>query len=195
MALRQRGSVWTGKGVVCKYVDGQPWMGQECLETAWSWKIRERVAAWPGGTPTFYSWGEEDTPSVEPAEDKTKEVRKPGQASWQRKGVFGGEGGGDHSSRHCRVMLGRRPRCIVGTLCWGSGITRVSQEEETQDLGSTPGGRSSGLGQPASSVYLPDPSGLTCQEHGAGQTFSRPLVLHRCFEGDDGFNSYCCNQL
>ena len=53
-------------------------MGQECLETAWSWKIRERVPAWTGGAPTFYGWGEKDTPSVEPAEEKTKEVRKPG---------------------------------------------------------------------------------------------------------------------
>ena len=45
---------WTGKGVVCKYLDGQPWMDQELLETAWSWKIRKRVLAWTGETPPFY---------------------------------------------------------------------------------------------------------------------------------------------
>ena len=92
-------------------------------------------------------------------------------------------------------MLGRRRRRVVGTLCWGSGITQVSQEEATQDLGSTPEGRSSGLGQPASSIYLPEPSELTCQEHWAGRHFSRALVLHMCFEEEDSFNTYCCNQL
>ena len=54
VALEQRGLVhldW--EGVVCKCLDGQPWMDQELLETARIWKLRKRVPAWTGGTPPF----------------------------------------------------------------------------------------------------------------------------------------------
>ena len=67
-------------------------------------------------------------------------------------------------------MLGRHPRRAVGMLCWGPGVTQVSQEEETQDLDLH--ARRSQLWAGAASIqraYLPGPSELPCQEHWAGQ--------------------------
>lgn len=51
-----------------------------------------------------------------------------------------------------RVMMGRHPRRAVGMLCWGPGITQVSQEEETQDLDLRARVAALELGQPVSSA-------------------------------------------